>query len=130
MRVVGTLAGLLGAGMLSIGPFILYHAYTERSPLMMVFAVFPLVFGVYFVYVGYLVWFKYSPLAVRHICGTVAFYVFVLVSKLFGAGREAEPSWVTFAPLGCLFVVFFAYRLASARLSRWLFPESASGIQS
>lgn len=35
--------------------------------------------GLYLVYVGYLTWFRFSPLAIRHICGVIAFYLLGVV---------------------------------------------------
>jgi hypothetical protein len=130
MRVVGTLAGLLGVGMLCITPFMLHHSITQRNPWMILLAVFPLALAAYFIYVAYLVWFRFSPLAVRHICGALGFYVLTLVTKLFDPARDSDAAWPAFAFLGCLVVVYFSYRVASDRLSRWLFPESISGVQS
>lgn len=130
MRVAGTLAGLLGVGMLCFAPFMVYHSFTERNPWMIGFAIIPLAVAAYFVYVTYLVWFRFSPLAVRHICGAIGFYVLALITKLFDPVRDSGTPLAALAFLGCLVVVSFAYRFASDRLSRWLFPESASGVQS
>jgi hypothetical protein len=124
MRVVGTLAGLLGVAMLCFMPFMLFHSITERNPWMIVLAIFPLALALYFIYVAYLVWFRFSPLAMRHICGALGFYVLMLLTKLFD--RDLDTTWAPSAFLGCLVIVYFAYRVASNRLSRWLFPESIS----
>lgn len=130
LRVVGTLAGLLGLGMLCVTPFMVYHSITERNGWMILLAVFPLAVAIYFIYVAYLAWFRFSPLAVRHICGALGIYVLMLVTKLFDASRNSETPWTAFAFLGCLVAVYFAYRTASNRLSRLLFPETVGGVQS
>jgi len=129
MRVIGTLAGLLGLGMLCVTPFMLYHSITERNAWMILLAVFPLALAAYFIYVAYLVWFRFSPLAVRHICGALGFCVLMLVTKLFDPSRDSDTPWAAFAFLGCLVAVYFAYRVASARLSRLLFSERVSEVQ-
>ena len=130
MRVVGTLGGLLGLGMLCIAPLMLYRSVTERNPWMILLAAFPLALAGYFIYVAYLVWFRFSPIAVRHICGALGFYLLMLITKLFDPSRDSGTPWAAFAFLGCLVVVYFAYRVASDRLSRLLFPESVLGVES
>jgi hypothetical protein len=130
MRAIGILSGLLGLSMLCVAPFMLYHAITERNPSMTVLmVVFPLAFGLYFIYVAYLVWFKFSPLAVRHICGALGFYLLAPVAMLFDPSRDSGTPWTAFAFLGCLVVVYFTYRLASDRLNKLLFPQSVPGDQ-
>lgn len=130
MRVIGTLAGLLGLGMLGLAPFIFYHAIAEWNLWMILLAAFPLALAVYLVYVAYLVWFRFSPLAVRHICGALGFYGFTLLTPLFNPGPGGpDTAWSALAFLGCIVGVYLAYRVASNRLSRLLFPESISGVQ-
>ena len=129
IRVAGTLAGLLGLGMLCVAPVMLYHSFIEQNPWMIGLALFPFALAVYFVWVAYLVWFRFSPLAVRHICGALGFYGLTLAARLVGPPRDPEMPWGSFAFLGCLVVIYIAYKFASDRLSRWLFPKSASGVQ-
>ena len=128
MRVVGTLAGLLGLGMLCITPFLIYHAVAEQMGGMIFFVVLPLPVAAYFIYAAYLVWFRFSPVAVRHVCGALGFYTLTLFPKAFEQFRDAE--WMPFAFLGCLFAVYVAYRVVSRYLSRWLFPEASPAVQS
>ena len=97
---------------------------------MILLAIFPLALSVYFLYVSYLVWFRFSPLAVRHICGALGFYVLMVITKLFDPASNSHAAWPAFALLGSLIVVYFAYRVASDRLSRLLFRESIPGVQS
>ena len=40
-----------------------------------------LALGFYFAYVGFLTWFRFSPLAIRHICGGTLFWVFLLIGS-------------------------------------------------
>jgi nitrate/nitrite transporter NarK len=94
---------------------------------MIFFAVFALALAVYCIYVAYLVWFRFSPLAVRHICGAVGVYILTLLWDVFKRSRDAD--WMPFAFLGSFFVIYIVYRVASHRLSRWLFPETSSGVQ-
>ena len=129
MRVVGTLAGLLGLVMLPFG-FMFYHSITERNVWMILLPVCLQALAAYFIYVAYLVWFRFSPLAVRHICGTLALYVLALVTKLFDSFFDLGMPWEGFASLGCFVAAYVAYDVASVRLSRWLFSERVPRVQS
>jgi hypothetical protein len=130
MRVAGTLAGLVGLCFLPAMLVGLYHSITEPYPLMILVAAFALAISAYLMYVAYLVWFRFSPLAVRHVCGALGFYVLTLVPRLLDLSRNPDRPWMGFALLGSFVAVYIAYRFASHRLSRLLFPESSSGIQS
>ncbi len=124
MRVVGTLAGILGVLFLGFAPFMLSNAVTDRNLVMILFAALPLVLAVYFLYVSYLVWFKLSPLAVRHICGALGFYSLTLVPKLLGSLRYT--GWAAIIYFCCVVGVYLAYRIVTRRLSRLLFPDNAA----
>ena len=126
LRVVGTLAGMLGIGTLCIIPFLLNRAIIDRETWMILLAIIPLPFAAYFVFVAYLVWFKFSPCAVRHVCGAVGLYLLTQSVELFGRPDEM---WKSLAFLGCPVVVYVGYRVVSARLNRWLFPLSDLGVQ-
>jgi hypothetical protein len=128
MRVAGALAGVSGVVMLCFGLSPLYHSVTEQDPWMIGLAALLLALPVYLVYVAYLVWFRFSPLAVRHICGTLAFLMLGLVTTLFDPTRDSGTPWRSLAFLGCLLAALMGYRIASERLSRWLFPQSASRV--
>ena len=124
MRVVGTLTGLLGLGMFHITLFLMFKSITERNLGMILFVLFPLAAAVYLIYVAYLVWFRFSPITVRHICRALAFYVVALLMELFDPARDSKAAWPMFAFLGCLVVVYFAYAVVSDQLIRLLFPAS------
>ena len=123
LRVIGTLGGLLGLGMLCVAPIMFFHSVGERNPWMILLAAFPLAMSAYLIYVGYLVWFRFSPLAVRHICGALGFYIITLVPKISDPSRDPSSPWGPFLFLACLVAVYFGYRSISGKLSRWLFPE-------
>lgn len=134
LRIVGTLAGLVGGGMLCVSTVVFYRSYNVLSAEMREFwmiglAAFTLALAVYFLFVAYLVWFRFSPRAVRHVCGVLGFYVLMSTTKLFPSVHNSDTSWMAFVFLGLLVGVYFAYRWASTRLSRYLFPEAGSGVQ-
>jgi hypothetical protein len=127
VKGIGTLAALLGVGMLCVTPFLIAHSLREETNRWwLAFLLLPLGIAAYLIYVGYLVWFRFSPRAVRHVCGAVGFYLLGQCMELFGRSGEIGTS---FAFLGCLAVVFFGYRFVSTRLSRWLFPADV-GVRS
>jgi hypothetical protein len=74
IRIVGTLAGLLGACMLCVTPFMFYGAFASEHFWILLVGLFPFVVGIYFLYVAYLVWFRFSANAVRHVCGMLGFF--------------------------------------------------------
>jgi hypothetical protein len=124
MRIAGTLAGLLGLCLLPAMLVGLYSSITESDPWMILFATFSLAISAYFMYVAYLVWLRFSPLAVQHVCGALAFYVLILIMRLFELSRNRDQPWIGFALPGSFVAVYIAYRVASHRLSRLLFPET------
>jgi catechol 2,3-dioxygenase-like lactoylglutathione lyase family enzyme len=134
MRVIGTLAGLLGIGSLFFTPFVLHQLMVPQSPLTILFslyfAFFSLAVDAYFIYAAYLVWFRFSPLAVRHMCGLLGFSALVLVAKLADPLHHPHTPWAPLISLAGLGAVYFGYRAASNRLSRFLFPQIVPGILS
>jgi hypothetical protein len=127
VRGIGSLAALLGVGMLCVTPFLIAHTLRDQTNRWwLALLLLLLAIAAYLVYVGYLVWFRFSPRAVRHVCGAVGFYLLTQCVELFGRSDEL---WTSFAFLGGLIVVYFGYRFTSSRLSRWLFPPSDVGVQ-
>jgi hypothetical protein len=129
VRIAGTLAGLCGFSLFSAMLMGLYSSITEPNSGMIFFAAFALAFSAYLMYVAYLVWFRFSPRAVRHVCGAIGVYVLSLVPRLLDLSRHGDQPWIEFAFLGSFVAVYIAYRVASHRLSRLLFPETFSEIQ-
>ena len=125
IKVAGTLTGLLGLCVLCYVPFAVHAIITKGSAWMLLLIVLPLALAAYFFYVAYLVWSRFSPLAVRHACGVLAVCVLVPVQELIDKGLHEYEPWGLFAYLGCLLAVYIAYSVASDRLSRLLFSVSA-----
>ena len=134
-RTIGSLAGLLGIGSLFFTLLVLesHHSMIQRGPLTILFTVFFAVFSLavdaYFIYAAYLVWFTYSPLAVRHICGLLGFGALIPVTKLVVPSMRADSPWAPCVFFAGLAGVYFAYRAASERLSRFLFPDITRGAR-
>lgn len=75
LRVVGTLVGLTCLHLI-VRAYILAHNGDWPALVLVV------VVGFYCAYVGYVTWLKFSPRAVRHICGATLFWVFLLISRV------------------------------------------------
>jgi hypothetical protein len=125
VRVVGTLAGLPGLGLLFIALLNLYLGIPDRDAKRISIGGFLLALAAYFLHTSYLVWFRFSPLAVRRVCGALCLYGMTFVTaKLLDVTDHSDAIWPAFAFLGCVVAVYVVYRFASDRLSRLLFPES------
>jgi hypothetical protein len=72
------------------------------------------VFGTAFLRAGYLVWYRWSPLAVRHLVGAIFFLITRTLMWVVpdGGGLIAFP------------ICYFAYRLVALLWSRFAFAQS------
>jgi hypothetical protein len=129
IRVVGTLAGLTGIGMVFVLPMLARVSLAELSPWMLLLSMLPLAVIIYFIWVGYLVWFRFSPLAVRHTCGAVAFHLLGLVTNALAAIPQPLTPWRALVFWSSLVAVYIMYRVASDRLNRRIFPENVPEIK-
>lgn len=78
--------------------------------------------GAYFVGLAYWVWFKISPLAVRHVCGAAGYFALgILSSSTTSFDRRPSTSELAIL-LGCIAVVLVFYRVSYRMLNRLLFP--------
>ena len=86
-------------------------------------AVAALVISVYESYVGYLVWFRWSPLAVRQVTGVLAFLVWTLAAAYAPHESPAgTPDWMMMAPMAGLVILYAGYRWLTAYWCERLFP--------
>lgn len=125
LKAVGVLSGLMATGMLCVGLVLLISAAQAAEWGMMTLSLFPLMLAGYFAYVAYLVWFRFSPLAVQHVCGLLGFCVIMLLDPR----HDSFSPWRSFAFLACLIAVYFGYKAVSRWLSRQLFPEPSPDVQ-
>jgi hypothetical protein len=91
--------------------FFFYHSITDGPFWMTLIWLFPLAISLYLIYAAYLVWFRFSPLAVRYICGALGFGMFLLIGGLFEPARDSDATWPAFVFLAGVVVVYYAYRL-------------------
>ena len=124
IRVLGSLIGLFGVSMLGFSAFLfLPKSIMSGNVFSIAFAVICVLLGVYFTRVGYLVWFRWSPLAVRHVIGTLAFLLIGKLSPSHPHGTGSPGWWALWWFAGFL-VIYFLYQSAVAYCSRLLFPVS------
>jgi len=122
---MGMLAGVFGLGMLCMMGLGAYHAIAERDPAAALFSFLFLGMSSYFLYVAYLVTCEYSPLAVRHICGALAFFAVSHFAHPFlhsHAELQRLSPWMDLTYFASLVALYYAYRAVSNRLNGFLFP--------
>jgi drug/metabolite transporter (DMT)-like permease len=79
----------------------------------------------YFLYVGYLAWFKLSQTTINYVCGTYCFFIWAAANGYLIHAKGSTPSANIADGLLCLFamvVAYYAYRAAVRYLTRKIFP--------
>lgn len=123
LRIIGTLMGIIGISGLCITAMMLSHEI--HQPAVIALAVVMLIIDLFLIYTCYLVWRRFSPRAVRYVCGNLAFIIFCVFNAWFhGTVRNLKIpyEWI---PIIFLFFVFALYRVANRRLIHSLFKETA-----
>jgi hypothetical protein len=129
VRVLGSVAGLFGVCPLCYEPFQLYGDISGKNVAASVIDALALALGFYFLYVAYLVWFRFSRCAVQHACAVLGFCVYMVCSMLCYIPVVPPSLWSCIAGLVGMLMAFAIYRIANKRLSRLLFPDSAAGVR-
>ena len=117
-RVSGLLTALLGIANLCCAPAFL----TDKNSAMVMLGFLFIFLGLYLLYVGYLTWRRFSPLAIRHVCGVIAFYL--LAGVQIAMDYSNSPHWLTesgIVSLVCLIGAFIFYRWASKHFVQKIF---------
>jgi hypothetical protein len=115
LKIIGTLGGILGIAILWIAALLFFRSFRELG-WTIILVIFPAFLGAYFIYMAYLVWFRFSPRAVHHTCIGVGLCLFSECSRVLGLTKEQNHWWVSVAAIGCIIALFFLCRT----LSRWL----------
>ena len=122
LRISGTIAAL--TSLLCLG-----RAYILASNSDLAGFVLVAIFGLYFAYVGYLTWFRFSPWAIRHICGAtlcLVFFVVRLLIHLVSQGHEVKGLLSILLIVGLVWVYRKAWRYLSALIFGGHETKSAS----
>jgi hypothetical protein len=123
-RIIGTLSGIIGLFTLVFTPFMFFHAKEGGNALVFAMLLFPLLIGLYEIYFCYLMWRKLSPVAIKHFFGMIGFFIIVFAMKFIDMKPKETISWMPFAYIGLLIVIYYGYRALSNRVSKALFPET------
>ena len=117
VRILGTLAGLSGVALLRFSQFMWSVEGRENAEFGKVMATFGVMVAGYLLYVAWLVWWRFSPLAVRHVCGVLAVYAWSQIPH--SQSRSPAMGLVLFGSLIGMYVV---YRAVSYFVNCLLFP--------
>jgi hypothetical protein len=99
---------------------------------MIGFCVFGILLGLYFSYIGFLGWFRFSPLAVRHIVGVLAFMLFGAIPRAAHRFESADSpelfALYSVGVLGGALISYLVYRRVVSYCCRQLFPTPSHGF--
>ncbi len=124
LKVVASLFGLSGVfGLAFMGWF---ASREETSAVFLLFVSVGLVIDLYLIFVAYLVWFRFSPRAVRHSSAVLTIvllsYVLDVLRGQVGDGHVSDHPWYGYFMVGGLFLGFWAWVFLDGLLNRILFP--------
>jgi hypothetical protein len=122
-RVVGTIFGFSGLYFIAASILALIRTSYATTLLPAGWPILWFLLGVSLARASYLAWFRWSPLAIRHLVGGVFF--FVTLAGAYYVASIAPGAWGTFCFLGVLLVFYASYRLITVALSRFAFPTLA-----
>jgi hypothetical protein len=135
IRAVGTIAGLFGIPFILMGFFLISELAAKKAfdSITMLVAALAVIPGIYLTWLLFLVWRRFSPKAVLHCCGAIAFFVLGIPSVWFdrlgqrsGQFGEIQDIWGPLAFLLWLLFVIAGYRALSRWLIRRLFQPEVS----
>jgi hypothetical protein len=82
------------------------------------------IWGLYLLYVCYLVWFRLSPWAIQNICALLGFFLIASVPAQFAFHEPADLGRPFIATAVCLALVACSYAPVSRFLIRQVFPTA------
>ncbi|MGO9529072.1 MAG: hypothetical protein ACLP0A_16025 [Verrucomicrobiia bacterium] len=123
IRVIAILYGLLGVVLLCGAGYSVWEMFREGTHWEW-FVTLCLLSGLYLLYIVFLVWFRYSPRAIRHLCKPVGYW---LMCQSVNWLADNGGLWMfTLAILPALVGVQFLNQFASSMLNGRLFPPRES----
>jgi hypothetical protein len=128
VRAIGTLGGLLGASMLYVACERVVSAPADVNPWIWYtfFVGLQLVIALFFIWVAYLIWFRFSPRAIQQVCGLLAFLLVGLVMTLFPATDQANAGSRSLIYLGSIAFALLGYRMLSRYLNKVIFVRQST----
>ena len=139
IRGVGTLGAVMGVLMLIPLPSMLHGMSKSGVGAALAFLAAPTLIAAYMIWIGYLIWFRFSPRAVQQCCGLLGFLILVTTSQLLMSGeRLSQTMRGPLGPLGALallamllavlLAVLWGYRRLTRLFNRVLFPAEARAV--
>jgi hypothetical protein len=127
VRTIGTLAGVLGALMLYSASRIALDRSEPNLSIMfnVVFSGINLLIGLFCLWIAYLVWFRFSPRAIRQTCGLLGFILIGVVMARYPAPHH-EPGSIALIYLGTIALALMGYRLLSWYLNGVVFGDRST----
>ena len=135
LRALATIAGLFGILELlfGIGFLILSVDKAPDPATTFLLATLFAIPGVYLIWVLFLVWRRFSPKAILHLCGAIGFFAWVLPASQFGRFGERYGEigeiWSSVSFMLWPLLVIAGYRALSRHLVRRLFEPELSAPQ-
>ena len=135
VRLVGTVSGIEGLCVMIVGVFTTVAFFQEPKHGFDVFlGIFECVakelIGAYLTYVAFVVWRRFSPAAIHHVCAVLGFLLFALLLSFVSLpDNPPAPGMFVFYVLvfvGFGAVSYLAFRLCRLLLQRTLFPTQAA----
>jgi len=116
MQVFGSMLGLLGVSVISGG---LVTVAKDTSLSAIVSAIISMILGAFFARGAYLVWFRWSPLALRHVVGDFVFFITLFCT--FWLPSYMPTGLGPYPAICSLPVCYVGYRMISSGLNRRAF---------
>ena len=130
MLKAGMQAFSLGAGMVGVwfccllGSGIIRKGVQELDPFAVLLLSLLLIPSLYAIFVAYLIWLRFSPKAVLHLCGLLGFLSLGMLWALIPDRRHEE--WDEIAVLVSGILVIWGYRALSRFFNRLLFQAGVA----
>ena len=123
MRVLGSIFGALGIGLITLDLLAMMGIEFGSVRLTPGEAAFLLPFFGFFLRVWYLVWHRWSPLAIRHVVANVFFFLtlFLIYWSLYLGGWI----WGYFSVAALIAICYVLHLVITVVLSRHAFPPSS-----
>lgn len=88
--------------------------------------VFSILLNIYFIYVGYLAWFRWSPMAVRHILGSLAFISITQIANIQSYRSTGPSDYFFWLEIAGFLIIYLLYQITARYCCRLLFPDLTS----
>lgn len=128
LKILSSLFGL--SGVFGLAFTVWFASREETSAVFLLFLSVGFAVDLYLIFVAYLVWFRFSPRAVRHFSAVLTIvllsYVLDVLRGQVGDGPVSDHPWYGYFMIGGLFLGFWAWVFLDGLLNRILFPVASA----